>query len=605
MKDSFNDKNFIIFKTRSQIFNNKKNSRMQQKDLNQVNNSFTNKNFFQFRNYFNQYNSNSQEGSNYIPFNIINNNILSNDTIYQKYYYINQRNNQMNIYQKNNNVNKTYFRNFKNENKLNNQYERRKSPFIKNINLGYLKNENLKIKKRSNLNENNFMNKTARPYFLNRTLSSFDEKPKFYSMNIMDKLNSKETQLSFRQKSKKYLNIYRDQLVKIFVKNINKIIDKIKKRELMRKFYNNMKRIYYEKRYKTNYLNDKYNQSNAKYNEYKNMIYNYIKSKSDLSITSMYNILKPKDRKKHNSTNKKNMKNYKTNGKSDGNLDEKKEKNQIERLKKLQKKYGKIYMEGKINKYVNQKTIENASSTTPDNDLPKNKFNLIRENKKNFSEIFLKGKERNVNLQTEIYPYMIHKSPEIIENKIKNMRKRKKRTNSFTSNKSYNNLTNFKNIYNIYITKNIVTSDKKLFVNIKYISLNNFKSTKAFFPNTVLKISKLVKINYIGNNNIKKHIKIHNKKLSNIEKHIKIHNKKLSNIEEEIDEKINSNLSLSKRENKYLEKGEKTEKKIIKSIKGNINKNNIVYFSKNNVFSKIRRKNFYYKYKNNENNEKS
>ena len=331
MKDSFNDKNFIIFKTRSQIFNNKKNSRMQQKDLNQVNNSFTNKNFFQFRNYFNQYNSNSLEGSNYIPFNIINNNILSNDTIYQKYYYINQRNNQMNIYQKNNNVNKTYFRNFKNENKLNNQYERRKSPFIKNINLGYLKNENLKIKKRSNLNENNFMNKTARPYFLNRTLSSFDEKPKFYSMNIMDKLNSKETQLSFRQKSKKYLNIYRDQLVKIFVKNINKIIDKIKKRELMRKFYNNMKRIYYEKRYKTNYLNDKYNQSNAKYNEYKNMIYNYIKSKSDLSITSMYNILKPKDRKKHNSTNKKNMKNYKTNGKSDGNLDEKKEKNQREK----------------------------------------------------------------------------------------------------------------------------------------------------------------------------------------------------------------------------------------------------------------------------------
>ena len=599
MKDSFNDKNFIIFKTRSQIFNNKKNSRMQQKDLNQVNNSFTNKNFFQFRNYFNQYNSNSQEGSNYIPFNIINNNILSNDTIYQKYYYINQRNNQMNIYQKNNNVNKTYFRNFKNENKLNNQYERRKSPFIKNINLGYLKNENLKIKKRSNLNENNFMNKTVRPYFLNRTLSSFYEKPKFYSMNIMDKLNSKETQLSFRQKSKKYLNIYRDQLVKIFVKNINKIIDKIKKRELMRKFYNNMKRIYYEKRYKTNYLNDKYNQSNAKYNEYKNMIYNYIKSKSDLSITSMYNILKPKDRKKHNSTNKKNMKNYKTNGKSDGNLDEKKEKNQIERLKKLQKKYGKIYMEkkreisfeGKINKYVNQKTIENTSSKTPDNDLPRNKFNLIRENKKNFSEIFLKGKERNVNLQTEIYPYMIHKSPEIIENKIKNMHKRKKRTNSLTSNKSYNNLTNFKNIYNIYITKNIVTLDKKLFVNIKYISLDNFKSTKAFFPNKVLKISKLVKINYIGNNNIKKHIKIHNKKLSEIE--------------EEIDEKINSNLSLSKRENKYLEKGEKTEKKIIKSIKGNINKNNIVYFSKNNVFSKIRRKNFYYKYKNNENNEKS
>ena len=173
MKDSFNDKNFI-FKTRSQIFNNKKNSRMQQKDLNQVNNSFTNKNFFQFRNYFNQYNSNGQEGSNYIPFNIINNNILSNDTIYQKYYYINQRNNQMNIYQKNNNVNKTYFRNFKNENKLNNQNERRKSQFIKNINLGYLKNENLKIKKRSNLNENNFINKTAQPYFLNKNLSSFD-----------------------------------------------------------------------------------------------------------------------------------------------------------------------------------------------------------------------------------------------------------------------------------------------------------------------------------------------------------------------------------------------------------------------------------------------
>ena len=99
----------------------------------------------------------------------------------------------------------------------------------------------------------------------------------------------------------------------------------------------------------------------------------------------------------------------------------------------------------------------------------------------------------------------------------------------------------------------------------------------------MLKISDLIDINLLGSKYSK----------STVGKH----KKKLSKIEEEIDDKINSNLSMSiKDNNRFFEKKEEKEDENNKTIKSNIfNNNNKVYNSKKIGLSGIRRKYINYK----------
>ena len=537
MNEYFNNKKFRLFKNKTKNIMKKKKSRNQPIYLNQDNNFNTDENIFQVNNNFNQYTLNNQQKPTYIPLNIINNNISSNNRIYQKYYYINQKNTSFNDNPKNAHLIKTFDINFLNEKNINNKFELKKSLFNENNYFDFIKNERNKIVKNNNLDKNNYVNKTIGFKFLNRTISSLGKKPKLFRRNINDKLNSKEAQLSSRHICKNNLNIYGNQLIKIFIKKVNKIIQKIKKKEIMKIFYNSLKRNYYENKYKMNYLNNKYKQKNPKYNEYKNMIYNYIKSKKDLSTTRIYNMLKTKERKKLNYikiniVQKKEIKEQNKNYLKENIL-----KNEMERLKKLQKKYGNIYeakkkeilyFEGKT------KAIESANSTITDIALLKNKIKNNRNNDKNFSELFSTDRERKEILDFRSFPYIHIKTP-IINEKI-NAIKRKDILNSQSSNKSHKTLSDFRNVYKIYIIKNITTSDKRIYVNIRYISLSNFNNIKIFYPNNMLEISESNNINYIGNNCINFNIKKHKKKLSKIE--------------EEIDDKINSNLSINIRENK-------------------------------------------------------
>ena len=524
MKDFFNNKNNRIYKTKPKVLSQNTNNKNQNIYFT-LNPEYQDNDYINTDKNFSRYNTNNPQGFTYIPLNVINNNISSNDRIYQKYYYINERNTPLNNYYSNNNqANITDELNFLNEkNELNSNFQNMK-----------------------NLEEKNYMNKTNEYKFLNRTLSSYENTD----------INSRFSQLSFRQSSNSnnYANIYRNKLVKVFVQNINKIMRKIKKKEIMTIFFNNLKNYYNKKRTKINYLN--LNQNDPKYHEYKDLIYNYIKSKNNIPISKIYNMLKPQDRIKFMTINN-DTKNRQRDESTNKNAGIEVEKNEIERFKKLQKKYGNIYnskkkeiisFENKIKNYMNQKTIEGTSSINIDDDISRKKF---------------------------IY----NKTPNINAYKTKNIFKRKRRINSQSSSKSYKTISEQRNIYNIYIVKNIITSDKSLYVNIKYINLDNYNSITSFYSNDMLGISYLTNINLIGNKN-------------NVAKH----NKKLSKIEEEMDDKINADLSISiKDNNKY--KGKK-EGKNIKSIKDNMNdnsNNNKVYKTKNFRLLNIRKKYINYK----------
>ena len=548
MEEYFNDKKYTIYKTKTKIFSDNKKNKNQNIYFNlnpgYQNNYYynkTNQNFFPYSNNINnnysQYNlNNNTHVPTYIPFNVINNNISSNDRIYQKYYYINERNSPLKNYSSNNNrAYTTHDRNFLDEGIM-------ESPNIQNEN---------------NFEENDYMNKTTGFKILKRTLSSYNDKYKLLGRYKTNNTDSKIDKLSFIQNNKHYINIYRNKLVKVFVLNINKIMEKNRKKEIMKIFYNNLKKIYYSKRKRINYLNKELNQNAPKYNEYKDMIYNYIKSKNNLPMSKIYNMLKPQDRISFSTINTNGSKNKEKNY-NNNNENIKVNKKDIERFKKMQKKYGNIYeskkkeiisFENKIKNYINHRTIESSSSTNNDNDLFKNNFNI--------------------------------NTPNINAYKTKNIFKRKKRLNSKSSSKSYKTTSEIRNKYNIYIVKNIISSDKRLFLNINYINLENYNSLTKFYTNDMLKISDLIDINLLGSKYSKNTIGKHKKKLSKIE--------------EEIDDKINSNLSMSiKDNNKFFEKKEEKGEEDNKLIKSNIF-NNKVYNSKKIGLSGIRRKYINYK----------
>ena len=558
MKDYFND-NYTIYKKETKVFSKNQNN----KDKNIYFNTYreypeNNYNNSQ-QNFFHYNNINNPQIPKYIPFNVINNNISSNDRIYQKYYYINERNTPLHNYST-----------------INNNFRSSIPDFFEN-----------KIEK-NNLEENNYLNKTSGFKALNRTLSYYNNKSRLYSASKSDNLNLNDYQLYLRQNSKFYLSIYRNKLIKVFVKNINKIIENNKKKQIIKRFFNNLKNNYNRKSIRSNYFNNKYIQSDHKYNEYKDMIYNYIKSKNDLPMSEIYNMLRPKDKFFFNTINKKdndikNKQRDKSSKNSSGILPKKIE---IEKFKKLQKKYGTIYstkkkqtlsFEDKIKNYINQKTIESTPSINKDNHIPRKKiiFKHKIKKSKNLSNIISEERKKNENINEN------DKSNNTLKSN-KSM-KRKKRLDSNSSSKSYKTLSDFRNVYNIYIIKNIITSDKRLFVYIKYINLDNYKNKKKnAYTKDILEISEIMNININRNKNMK----------SNIIKH----KKKLSKIEEETDDKLNNNLSMSIRDDKYQEKSENENNQIKPKKEIIIDNNKKAYNIKKYNLSNLKKR--YINYKN-------
>ena len=575
MKDYFNENKYRLFQTKTKIFSKNQNSYLNSYPQNQLyniidNNSTTFNNNY---NYNTQYNPNKIQGATYIPLNVINNNISTNDRIYQKYFYINQRNTPLNKYNTNH-ANTTIHFNSQNKKRMQ-QYINARSPIqdlIENENFDFYIEERLKNNKRKNIEENNsYMNKTTGFKLIsNNSLNKANRTnlSNFYTLNKNDSI--------LKQNNRIYLNIYRNKIANNFVRIINKIIIKRKKIEIFQKFYNNLKKIYYLKGVKPNYLESKYDKDDPKYKEYKDMIYNYIKSKDDLSHSKIYNILKPEDKMKFNTINaiRKNNSKFKIkeeNSSSNNTSIITEKKSAIQRFKQLQKKYGKIYekkrnesisFEDRIKNYINHKTIDSTSSNN-DNSLRRRKiiFKHVKRNDKIKHEL----NHTNENTDNDSIKVNINKNNIITEHK-SNISKNKYDSKMSNSNKSFKSISvnRNKNIYKIFIIKNIITPDKRLYVNINYINLNNIrkKSEKKLYNNNILEISEIIDINYIGG-------KSNNK--NNLGKHMK----KLSKIEEEIDEKINTNLSMSIKDDNNKNKEENNNKTINTNTKGISNYNNL------------------------------
>ena len=590
MKDYFNENKYRLFQTKTKLFYKNQNRKNQNSYLNLYpqNQSYNNidydSNSFQFNNNYNtQFNPNNIQGTAYIPLNVINNNISTNDRIYQKYFYINQRNTPLNRY-KTNHANTTIHFNSKNKNKMQ-QYINARSPIpdlIENENFDFFIEKRLKNNKRNNIGENNsYMNKTTGFNLINN-----DSLNKTNRTNLSNFYTLNNNDVIVNQNNKICLNIYRNKIAKNFVQIINKIIEKRKKKEIIQKFYNNLKKIYYIKGIKPNYLDSKYDKDDQKYKEYKDMIYNYIKSKNDLSNSKIYNILRPEDKMKFNTINAIRKNNSKFKIKEENNSSNNtsiitEKKSVLQRFKQLQKKYGKIYekkrnesisFEDRIKNYINHKTIESTSSNN-DNSIRRKKiiFKHVRRNDK----IKHKLNHTEENTNSNSIKVNINKNNLITEHK-SNINKNK--FDNQSSNKSFKSISvnRNKNIYKIFIIKNIITPDKRLYVNINYINLNtsNKKKGKNSYNNDILEISEIIDINYKGE-------KSNNK--NNNGKHMK----KLSKIDEENDEKINTNLSMSIRDENN---NNKEENKTI----------NAIGISNNNKLNKNIRKKYLYKkaYKN-------
>ena len=576
MEDYFNQNKYRLFQTKTQLFPKHKNIKNKSPYLNlnpqnreYNNNDYnSNPNSFEFNNNYTQFNPYNVQGTTYIPLNVINNNISTNDRIYQKYFYINQRNTPLNNYNSNH-ANTTIHFNPQNKNRIQ-QYNNVKSPIpdlMENENFDFYIEEKMKKNRQKNLDENNYyMNKTTGFKLLNQNLSTNASRT-----NLSNFYTANKNDIILKQNNKIYLNIYRNKIAKNFVQIINKIIEKKKKKIIFQKFYNNLKTIYYIKGIKPNYLYSKYEKDEPKYKEYKDMIYNYIKSKDDLSNSKLYNILKPEDKMKFNTINAIRKNNSKFKLKEDysssNNTSIITEKNSVmQRFKQLQKKYGKIYekkknesisFEDRMKNYINHKTIESTSSNNTNNDIRRRKiiFKHMKRNDK-IRQKLNQTEEKNDNLINA----NINKNNFIAENKgiIK-----KNKSNTQASKKSFKSISVNRNIYRIYIIKNIVTKDKRLYVNINYINWinNNNKSEKKFYNNDTLEISEILDINYTGD-------KSNNKNNSGI------HMKKLSKIEEETDDKINTNLSMSIKEDNNKNKEDNKSKTITTKGISNYNKLN-------------------------------
>ena len=226
------------------------------------------------------------------------------------------------------------------------------------------------------------------------------------------------------------------------------------KKELFKNFFNNIKN-YSKRKVYLNYINNLNNKEKSKYNEYKDMVYNYIKSKNSLPMSKIYNkVFKPEDKIKFKTINANKTINQTSKDNNNTSINDTYRKNEIKRVRQLQKKYGKIYekkmkqnisFEDRVKNYINHKTIESNSSINTDNSLRRQKLThkKIGRTERNFHKMNLADK--------------IHK----------------------THKTNIDDLDNNNRItYKIYILKNIVTADKRIYVSINYISLDNKDKNK-------------------------------------------------------------------------------------------------------------------------------
>ena len=386
-------------------------------------------------------------------------------------------------------------------------------------------------------------NNTRDEIFLNKSLEINKLHNNRYNYNNINDSYNNENQRSTELPYLK-MNIYQKKMINIFAQIINKNIEKHRKKEILSTFFNNFKAYYLQKNVSNKH---KFQKKNTKYNEYKNIINNYVKNNSNS--------------KQENELNK-NIRDNKIINDRNNNLREQKtdyNQNVKKRLKELQKKYEKIYekrknstisIDDKYNGYMlrKTKTLYNLSKNNQNDEnnesfIEKNKVKLLKTKLiRNANTNTYRNKKPLINLKQRIYPYSNSKSfsnnknlgntpTKNVDNK-KIITKKLKITPKISKNlkEEKENINNKKEeIYQIYNIKDIITSDKRLYVYINYITLDNKEKEEEnkldYYDDEFLRISNEVDI-YINGLNIKKNKNKSNNYLLKKPKH-------LSKIEEE------------------------------------------------------------------------
>lgn len=430
------------------------------------------------------------------------------------------------------------------------------------------------------------------------------------------------------------LNIYQKKMITIFVQIINKIIIKNKKYQIMKNFFIILRNNFYIHNRGIDNSDHKYIKKDSKYNEYKEIIYNYVKTTSNLPMKETYDISK-KEKELINKINKKKepiyQRNKKNNELKSKNSDNK--KNNMKRLKELEKKYEKIYERKKnsntsidrnyknyyLRKFKTQNTFDpkkinnssysfikylNNSNYKPNGENTFNKkilkFNLFRNidnlsmnlsqeeipkhnyiNLKQYSTLSNIGRHNEYQLYKNETP---KKNTDNNNNKI--IVKKLKITPKISKDIKDKN---YYDTYNIINIKDITTLDGRLHVYINYITLYNKQEKKQYYyyDSNLLKISNKIIINYLNKKIEKKPKKIN---------YFKNNSKKLTKIEEVPEDKYTN--SSVKRKKSGIDNNNNIKEAILilenyknnlkkKTIKKNINNENNIDNDLNNNNIKI------------------
>ena len=526
--------------------------------------------------------------------NITNNNLNNsiNNKIFKKSFFLNNSKNNSFLNSKSND--KSFGQNNIDKNKVDLNKEKSKglSP-IKNDN----GNNNIYISK----GVKNSKNKNVQNVPYNNHTYEYKIVNNDYIINNTQKLNNNNSKINQRLKNNNMpsLNIYQIKMTNIFVQIINKNIFKHIKKDMIL-FFDNLKNycynFYHNRRILNDYSDYKYKKKESKYNQYKDIIYNYFKTNNNFPGIIYKNLYE--NEKLINSLKKKKLSNAQNNDSkkknSNNNKNDKNDKTVQIKLRELQKKYENIYKRKKnysisfderFNKYLeknethlyepkkayyNNKLKDSSSKNEVNNErtMFKRKI-LINQLNKN------RTKFHKTNLSQEINPSSNFKN-QIIYNSYSNtpknsiifnlnreesrnnknriiIKKIKTKLSGNFKRKSSNSIGKqnenkiSREIFKVKNIKNIVTSDKRLYVHINYISLYNDKKNynknkNNYYKHNLLKISD--KINIIFNK--RRLILKSNKKHETLSKIIEENSVKNNNSSNENDNEDNNDISNEK-----------------------------------------------------------
>ena len=446
--------------------------------------------------------------------------------------------------------------------------------YIEKKNFNFYLNKGIKTQNQ-NLND---INKNEE-YYINKSVDlNYTKNNRYNDYNENDSIRTSQTQ---GNKNLDSLNInkYIKNMITIFVRIINKIIQKNKKRNILKIFLYNFKNYYYiNNKEEKNNFNKKFKKKNTKYNEYKNIINNYVKAnnnnKKDLSNNKSNELINRMKNRNKDSFNQRNnntiLKNQKT-------------ENDLKRLKELQKKYAQIYEKKKNTnisndyKYINyilRKT--KTQNTFTNNDLNNKSVQNNYYYSKDISEILNEKKKAKLlknklirdmkespqtSLRRKYYPYMNYQKSQTFntisnfeeseqtptkKNNSKIIVKKLRITPKLSKNFKKENPSNKKEEkYKIYNIKDIVSKDKRLYVYINYITLYNKKedeNSMDYYDNDILKIVNEINIDIYGLNKNKK---------NRVNRYLLKYHKNLGKIEEESYNRGNEKMKF----NNNIEKG--------------------------------------------------